>query len=850
RDEKKTVNTENITLVDLEPGTTYNVSVLAVNGDNSSTPSSKTGTTCPSEIPEVIAHRTMHSLNFTWHVLPNTNESPFSYNITFKDGSNNRTITSATNTVEIPNLQPGLNYNFTIYTITKNGVSSAGYHFSEVTQPSPVFNISLENRTTEWIKITWDVPEDQRVSQYWYWVNVTNEAGKTQLVSGNSSDTSGLSAGVNYTLSVESVTPENVTSDPKSLSAYTRPNDPVNLKENSTTNAIHVSWEAPPKDVNKAFYRYKVLWKNMDHPDPGNMVLSDTTEKVFHDLSPGNIYKFSVFSVIEGVDSPNSDMKYMLTVNQTNSLQDENVTQETVTLSWQQNKETQSRLTGYNVSYSQESQSQRNILSTTTNQYKFSSLTPGQYYKFDINSYIETAHPTVAKLKGLTYPSIVQSVSCCEVAGGHSLDVTWGCASGRVSSYNISVSNGQMLKANNCTTYRVTGLSPASWYQIIVYTVSGEKSSRAHPIWCYTDNAGVIAGAVIGVLLFLALLGILGFFILQKKRKKKKKTRLSPLTVYSTKGDRLIPVSVFADYFNQNQADSNLGFTEEYQKLNSVGTQQSSTAARLPENRPKNRFTNVIPYDSSRVLLRPVQADPTSDYINASYMPGYYNNKEFIATQGPLPDTVKDFWRMVWDHNIKTVVMLTSCTESGRIKCAQYWPLDYTPCTYEDIIVSITSEDKLPDWTLRDFTLKHAKFSGTREVRHFHFAAWRDHAVPDTTDVLIQFRHLVRNYMDKHQDAPTIVHCSAGVGRTGTFIALDYLLYQMKDKSAVSVYGIVHKMRQNRPLMVQTEAQYVFLNQCMLDVIHPPHPQENLYENMSDVIYENTDVIRKYERSS
>ncbi|KTG33429.1 hypothetical protein cypCar_00041578, partial [Cyprinus carpio] len=171
--------------------------------------------------------------------------------------------------------------------------------------------------------------------------------------------------------------------------------------------------------------------------------------------------------------------------------------------------------------------------------------------------------------------------------------------------------------------------------------------------------------------------------------------------------------------------------------------------------------------DASRVKLS-VCGSPFDDYINANYIPGYNSRKEFIAAQGPLPVTVNEFWRMVWEKNVYTIVMLTKCNEMGRVKTAE-----------------------------------------TRYVRQFHFTAWPDHGVPQTTEVLIDFRHLVREHMDQYsRHSPTVVHCSAGVGRTGTFIAIDHLIFQIERDSMVDIYGIVNDMRMHRPLMVQTEVRY------------------------------------------
>ncbi|XP_026518556.1 receptor-type tyrosine-protein phosphatase eta-like, partial [Terrapene carolina triunguis] len=208
--------------------------------------------------------------------------------------------------------------------------------------------------------------------------------------------------------------------------------------------------------------------------------------------------------------------------------------------------------------------------------------------------------------------------------------------------------------------------------------------------------------------------------------------------------------------------------------------------------------------DISRVKLS-IQNHPTDDYINANYMPGYNSKKEFIAAQGPLPNTVQDFWRMIWEKNIYAIVMLTKCVEQGRTKCEEYWP-DKGSNYYDDITVTLVSEYVLPEWTIRDFTVEDRDATESHSVRQFHFTSWPDHGVPETTDLLINFRHLVQeNIRQNPPDSPTLVHCSAGVGRTGTFIAIDRLIQQIEMDNISDVYGVVYELRMHRPLMVQTE---------------------------------------------
>ncbi|XP_062299423.1 receptor-type tyrosine-protein phosphatase beta isoform X2 [Scomber scombrus] len=301
-----------------------------------------------------------------------------------------------------------------------------------------------------------------------------------------------------------------------------------------------------------------------------------------------------------------------------------------------------------------------------------------------------------------------------------------------------------------------------------------------------------------------------------------------------------IKICHFESHLNKLQADSNYLLSEEFEDLKDVGRNQTMDVARLPENRGKNRYNNILPYDSIRVKLSYLEDDPCSDYINASYIPGNNYRREYIATQGPLPGTKDDFWRMVWEHGVYNIVMVTQCVEKGRVKCDQYWPADREPLYYGDLVIQMLSESVLPEWTIREFKItSESGCNYPRVLRHFHYTVWPDHGVPESTQSLIQFVRTVRDYVDRSPGTgATVIHCSAGVGRTGTFIALDRVLQQMDSKGTIDLYGSVFDQRLHRQHMVQTECQYSFLHQCVRDVLRArKHRSEQ--ENPLYPIYEN-----------
>ncbi|XP_061085824.1 phosphatidylinositol phosphatase PTPRQ [Conger conger] len=265
-------------------------------------------------------------------------------------------------------------------------------------------------------------------------------------------------------------------------------------------------------------------------------------------------------------------------------------------------------------------------------------------------------------------------------------------------------------------------------------------------------------------------------------------------------------------------ANENVKFLEEFSELPKLLHDLATSDADLPWNRSKNRFTNIKPYNNNRVKLLSEPGVPGSDYINASFVSGYLCPNEFIATQGPLPGTVADFWRMVWETRSRTIAMLTQCFEKGRIRCHQYWPEDNKPVTvFGDIVITKLSEEVRPDWTVR--VLKVERHGDYMVVSHFNFTSWPEHGVPESSTTLIQFVQAIRGH--REQDNTTmVVHCSAGVGRTGVFIALDHLVQHVRDHDFVDIYGLVAELRSERMCMVQNLAQYMFLHQSTLDLLN------------------------------
>ncbi|XP_029310618.1 receptor-type tyrosine-protein phosphatase delta isoform X39 [Cottoperca gobio] len=290
-----------------------------------------------------------------------------------------------------------------------------------------------------------------------------------------------------------------------------------------------------------------------------------------------------------------------------------------------------------------------------------------------------------------------------------------------------------------------------------------------------------------------------------------------------------IPIMDLADHLERLKANDNLKFSQEYESID-PGQQFTWEHSNLEVNKPKNRYANVIAYDHSRVLLSAIDGIPGSDYINANYIDGYRKQNAYIATQGSLPETFGEFWRMIWEQRSAIIVMMTKLEERSRVKCDQYWPTRATE-TYGLIQVSLLDTVELATYCVRTFALFKNGSSEKREVRQFQFTAWPDHGVPEHPTPFLAFLRRVKA-CNPPDAGPMVVHCSAGVGRTGCFIVIDAMMERIKHEKTVDIYGHVTLMRAQRNYMVQTEDQYVFIHDALQEAVNcgtTEVPARNLY---------------------
>ncbi|XP_049336665.1 protein tyrosine phosphatase receptor type Ma isoform X16 [Astyanax mexicanus] len=296
-----------------------------------------------------------------------------------------------------------------------------------------------------------------------------------------------------------------------------------------------------------------------------------------------------------------------------------------------------------------------------------------------------------------------------------------------------------------------------------------------------------------------------------------------------------IRVADLLQHITQMKCAEGYGFKEEYESF-FEGQAAPWDSAKKDENRMKNRYGNIIAYDHSRVRLQALEGEQSSDYINANYIDGYHRPNHYIATQGPMQETVYDFWRMVWQENTATIVMVTNLVEVGRVKCCKYWPDDTE--IYRDMKVTLIETQLLSEYVIRTFAVEKRGAHEIREIRQFHFTGWPDHGVPYHATGLLGFIRRVKSKSPANA-GPMVVHCSAGAGRTGCFIVIDIMLDMAEREGVVDIYNCVRELRSRRVNMVQTEEQYVFIHDAILeaclcgDTTIPANQLRSVYYDMN-----------------
>ncbi|XP_032918880.1 receptor-type tyrosine-protein phosphatase eta isoform X3 [Catharus ustulatus] len=823
----QTTNETKAEITGLIPGTLYNFTVFAVAADNKTEGEGVTieQYTRPSPVHNLTAESIgVTSVKLKWEMNDSASGS-YTYRIEVVNGTDNTLLVNQTTNetvAEITGLIPGTPYKFTVFAVAAdNKTEGEGVTKDLYTRPSPVHNLTAESIGVTSVTLKWEVT-DSASESYTYRIEIVNGTFvENWRFNETKAEITELIPGTMYNFTVFAVAADDETKgDALSIDLCTIPLSVNSFQCEPVAKQpfLKLKWKCP--SGNYAGFRIEI--SNTSTLElPPNCTAEDP-EQTFEIAS---LHFFSTYNVTITTLSNGRESSPVTKLCHT-SITDpppptevpsvKAISHSSLSVEFSDFGSLNGPLEAYAIMITTENQSSESLKSKLNNTYKdFKKKKTTAYVTYVIKTEPAESHSSRSQ----------NGKNIINVGKGNTM---------------YGYENGPLFPLRS---YRacVAGFTNITF---VANIIEGEDSyvsfsPCSEPVLLPHDP-GVVAGVVIGCLLAIFAVVAIGGFIFWRRRRKDKRNNDVSFSPIKIKKSKMIKVENFESYFKKQQADSNCGFAEEYEELKSAGVQQPKFVAELPENRGKNRYNNVLPYDISRVKLSN-QSSGTGDYINASYMPGYNSKKAFIAAQGPLPNTIEDFWQMIWEKNIYSIIMLTKCVEQARTKCEQYWP-DKQSKSYGDIIVTMVSEVVLPEWTIRDFTVEKDNSPESHTVRQFHFTSWPDHGVPETTDLLINFRHLVHEYNSQNPvDSPTLVHCSAGVGRTGTFIAIDRLIQQMEMENSVDVYGVVYDLRMHRPLMVQTEDQYVFLNQCVMDII------KSQRERQTDLIYQNVTAMAIYE---
>ncbi|KAI4503635.1 hypothetical protein M0802_001038 [Mischocyttarus mexicanus] len=713
--DENTMHTERVLVGDLMPGMQYSFSVYTISYDLVSEITNLTTRTMPliqSEVVVVVDRDQPGSLTLRYTPTPIQSSKFDLYRFRINDEKNTtkeRRVDDTDTKVTFIGLTPGRLYQVTVWTVSDN-VESRPLIRQDRLYPEPITTINATDVNDTRITLTWDVPRGEYDT---FEVQYINTEGNyiQNLTSINTITISELKPYRNYTftLVVRSGTESSYlrVSNPLSASFTTSESYPGRVDKFYPTDIqpseISFEWFLANLEYNGIIRKYSITYglEGSTHTQMQDFRPNEF-RGVIKSLIPGKTYVFRIQAETKIGYGPEFVWKQKMPIRAPPKPLTQVVPTEV-------------------------------CRSSTTIQIRFRK----NYFSEQngaVTSYtIIVAEDDSKNASGLEMPSW-RDVQAYSIWPPYQvMEPYYPFKNGSVEDFTIGSEN-----CDNKIGYCNGALKSGSTYRVKVRAFTAPDmftdTSYSFPIQTDKDNTAIIVGVTVPIVLLLTLLGI-GLLVRRRRSQGRKTTETRatdnlslPDSVIET--SRPIKVEDFSEHYRNMSADSDFRFSEEFEELKHVGRDQPCTAADLPCNRPKNRFTNILPYDHSRFKLQPVDDEEGSDYINANYVPG----------------------------DVKRV------------------------------------------------------------IQHFHFTTWPDFGVPSPPQTLARFVRAFRERVRPDQ-RPIVVHCSAGVGRSGTFITLDRILQQILVSKYVDIFGIVWAMRKERVWMVQTEQQYICIHQCLLAVL-------------------------------
>lgn len=795
-------DTHNVTFTGLLPGSKYSLEVASIAGSYRTPAGNVSNWTYP------LAPRNVYMTNqgypnrlsVSWRAEPRGHDG---YRLLlYHSGSGvlaaSTSVGKGIGKFTFSGLDPGHKYLLEVVSVAGPYAASAG-NISDWTTPSVPQNLSAAAEGNSAVLISWgSAPGQQDDCQLWLRDPRNGSVPRRHALTKGQFQhlLHGLTPGRNYSVSLSCVAGP-YWSSTKPLAVAMEPNPVEDVQCLPESRSLAVNWSSSPGDVEA----YEVVTEGLSDgpPTPRRSVSVPMSQASLEGLQPNSSYRIAVIAV--GINAMRSPAVTLLCNTTAEALPPplraevfQIEASSTVIISSDLFSEENGQIEYYGVVAT----TNDSLLRPT--QDIMSSTWYDHYYGTE-DSYLAVLIPNPFHLSSTRSPE------------------TWRVPMGTEECGRTRATCNGKLKANEQYRFSIAAftkydpVSPA--VSFTTFSAAGDgMDTTALPV-------PIIAGIVVGFLLTLAAIFALIYWKQLRARRTQKSSLPQEMVTYSLRNvHRPIPIQNFKQYYEVKTASGNHAFFQEFEELKEVGKEQLKVGAELPANVSKNRYPHVLPYDHSRVRLSQLGDDLHSDYINANFVPGYASPQEFIVTQGPLKKTIEDFWRLVWEQNVCNIIMLTVCMENGRVLCDHYWPSEAAPVSYGQVRVHLLSQSSAEEWTMREFKLWHEGLRAERHVSHLHYTAWPDHGIPESTSSILAFRELVREHIQSAKDAgPTLVHCSAGVGRSGTFIALDRLLQQMKQEKVVDMFGVVYTLRMNRYQMIQTLSQYIFLHSCILEKI-------------------------------